>query len=151
MLGTEGKDCDVLTFKGPIEKIEASVTQIYPGFLALNSVRYSRTYQKTYGTFLKPFSSAWEFKENSSEVIGLYGMTNPLEDNAIVQLGFVTVNSECQAQFESLEAAEKGIRPEDAPPQIVEEESNMMLIYAAGGAAIIVIAVIVIVVVVCKR
>ena len=83
LLGSEGKKCDQLTFNGSLDKIEASIIQTKPGFFILNSVRYSRDKQKTYGGFLKPFSSEWKFND-TAEVIGLYGQTNPLENNAIV-------------------------------------------------------------------
>ena len=78
-------------------------------------------------------------------------MTNPLEDNAVVQLGFVTLNPECQAQIETLNSAEKGIRPEEQPPQIVEEKTDWTLYIIGGGAAIVIIAIIIIIVVVKKK
>ena len=42
MLGTEGEICDTLTLRGPLDKVEASVTQLESGLFVVNSIRYVR-------------------------------------------------------------------------------------------------------------
>ena len=83
MLGNEGEECDTLTLSGPLNKIEASVTQTESLAFALNSVRYVRDpNQKTYGTFLQPFGQTWVITEERP-VVGLFGLTNPLENTVV--------------------------------------------------------------------
>ena len=94
MLGEEGDDCETLTLSGPLDKIEASVTQTETLTFKLNSIRYVKSpNQRTYGTFIKPFSQEWEITEEKP-VIGLFGLTNPLE-NTVVQMGVIFLDTEC--------------------------------------------------------
>lgn len=157
MLGTEGEFCDTLTLGGPIDKVAASVTQMEVGFFVVNAIRYVRDpNQKTYGTYLQPFGQEWSFNE-THQLIGLIGQVNPLENNAIVQLGIITLNTECQADVEA-ELAEMGIEEDhhNQPREIRlrQDESSgpsLMVIIIIAAAVTVIILVIVIILVLRSR
>ena len=95
MLGYEGADCERLRLRAKaVTKVEASVSQLPSKSFGLNSIRYvAHPNQKTYGSYLAPFGSTWDF-EPDYPLIGLYGLVNPLE-KAVVQLGFITLDIAC--------------------------------------------------------
>ena len=142
MLGYEGNDCERLTLKGGVNKVEASVSQLPSKSFGLNSIRYvADPNQKTYGSFLRPFASTWEF-DPLQPVIGLYGLENPLE-KSVVQLGFITLDIACQEEFDSRWDGE-------IVNEILiksEQEDNTMLFLLIIGVAVLVLITVIIVIV----
>ena len=93
-MGYDGNYCDVLNLRGQLTRIEASLAQTPKLTFALDSVRYQReASQKTYGEFLQPFSKTWDIPEDKP-VVGLFGLTNPLEET-VVQMGVIYLDTQC--------------------------------------------------------
>ena len=142
MLGYEGVGCERLTLSKGVNKIQASVTQLPSKSFGLAAIRYViLPNQKTYGKFLAPFGGTWEF-ETLQPAIGLYGLVNPLE-KAIVQIGFITLDTKCQEEFDARWDGGAVGEIRLAP----EVEDNTILFAIIGAAALLIIITVVIVIV----
>lgn len=82
-------DCETIELRGPLDKIRIAISS--DG--GLNGIRYYRGRRgKTYGSVRRGYTDT-RFSEDKP-VVGLYGSHN---GSRIEQLGFLTLDTECQA------------------------------------------------------
>ena len=84
--------CQALELKGPIDRIRSVIEASSDGNEKLKGIRYYRGRRaKTYGSVKRAYTET-KFTE-AKPLIGIYGSQN---GSSIGQLGFITLNTECQ-------------------------------------------------------